>query len=301
MRQNHNNNDGSKMNENDEHIRDQTNGLERQQSDHNYYEMSSDCDELTCGMCSRVVNNPIETKCCRKTYCKNCIITWINANQLCPNDKRVLKVNDLINPSLIVVNLLSKLKIKCNDSANECQEVISFESLSIYRNNNYRLEVRQNEPIREVIYEQGRQQRDHNLFDYLLKGILFVFTTAIMMALLYCVHIFFNLLILTILYGVFIFLSLLIVLQFFGLIQGLFSKTFQKTIALPIIISYVCMFSSIIKQLEPFIRSRKETLTTESRIVFIKLVTFQIYEKQVLWNYHILLNTTLKRDLIENK
>jgi hypothetical protein len=68
---------------------------------------------------------------------------------MCLNDRRVLRTVDLMKPSLIVVNLLSKLRIKCNYSENECQEILSFGSLSEhmkqFRNNNYELEMDENE------------------------------------------------------------------------------------------------------------------------------------------------------------
>lgn len=71
----------------------------------------------------------MDTKCCRKTYCKECIITWINRNELCPNDRRILRANDLLNPSLIITNMLS-FKIRCDFYDNGCQEIVSLGSLS---------------------------------------------------------------------------------------------------------------------------------------------------------------------------
>ncbi len=64
----------------------------------------SDCHQLSCGICLGIFNNPFETECCRKTYCKKCITTWINTNQMCPNDRRVLRTVDSLNPSPIIVN-----------------------------------------------------------------------------------------------------------------------------------------------------------------------------------------------------
>ncbi len=66
----------------------------------------SDCDQFTCGICLSVVNNPVETQCYRKTHCKKCITTWINTNQMCPNDRRVLRTVDLLNPSIYYELLL---------------------------------------------------------------------------------------------------------------------------------------------------------------------------------------------------
>ncbi len=77
----------------------------------------SDCDEFTCGICLGILNNPIETKCCRKTFCKECITSWINSNRLCPNDRQVLKINDLmIDFMFFDMSLINSLivLIKCH-------------------------------------------------------------------------------------------------------------------------------------------------------------------------------------------
>jgi hypothetical protein len=90
----------------------------------------SDRYDFSCGICLEIFNNPVETKCCRKTFCKECITSWINTNQVCPNDRRVLRVDDLIRPSLITINLLSKIKNESNHFENENQEKVRFESSS---------------------------------------------------------------------------------------------------------------------------------------------------------------------------
>jgi fumarate reductase subunit C len=89
----------------------------------------SDRYDFSCGICLEIFNNPVETKCCRKTFCKECITSWINTNQVCPNDRQVLRVDDLIKPSLITINLLSKIN-ESNNFENESQEKVRFESSS---------------------------------------------------------------------------------------------------------------------------------------------------------------------------
>jgi hypothetical protein len=197
----------------------------------------SDCDEFTCGICLEILNNPIETKCCRKTYCKKCIITWINTNQLCPNDRRVLRVNDLINPSLIVVNLLSKLKIKCNG----CQKIVSLGSLlehmRQYHNNNYGSEMDENEWNREENDEQERQRPDHNYCFSIIKGIIKSFYNIIISILFFFLNIFVALVL-------FLFYCLLLVIS---------NKTIQKMIGLLILIFVAFVFWTILKQSTAYI------------------------------------------------
>jgi len=90
----------------------------------------SQLSEFTCGICLGVFNNPFETKCCRQTFCKQCIENWISKSNTCPLDRSLLRAHDLIKSSKIVINLLSKLKIKCDNSDKGCQQVIDLGSLS---------------------------------------------------------------------------------------------------------------------------------------------------------------------------
>ncbi len=82
-----------------------------------------------------------------------------------------------MKPLLIVVNMLSKMKIQCNYSENECQEIVNSGSLSGHMkqsHNNYESEMDENEPIGEEINEQERQPPSYNFFDYILKDIFFI-------------------------------------------------------------------------------------------------------------------------------
>jgi hypothetical protein len=80
-------------------------------NDLRFFELiQTDLHQFRCGLCLGLLNKPLETKCCRKTYCKKCITSQINKNGFCPNDRQLLSADDLINPSLIVMNMLSNLK-----------------------------------------------------------------------------------------------------------------------------------------------------------------------------------------------
>jgi len=80
-------------------------------NDLRFFELiQTDFHQFRCDICLGLLNKPLETKCCRKTYCKECITSEINKNGFCPNNRQLLRTNDLINPSLIVMNMLSNLK-----------------------------------------------------------------------------------------------------------------------------------------------------------------------------------------------
>jgi hypothetical protein len=69
------------------------------------------------------------------------------------------------------------MKIQCNYSENECQEIVNSGSLSGHMkqsHNNYESEMDENEPIGEEINEQERQPPSYNFFDYILKDIFFI-------------------------------------------------------------------------------------------------------------------------------
>ncbi len=91
--------------------------------------IESESEEFTCGICLGIFCDPIETKCCRKTYCFDCINDWILDNNSCPNDRNLLSNNDLIRPSKITINLLSKLRIRCDYQSMGCEEVIGLDSI----------------------------------------------------------------------------------------------------------------------------------------------------------------------------
>jgi hypothetical protein len=54
--------------------------------------------ELTCSICQDIFRCPVVTNCCLQTFCEDCIIGWINANNTCPFDRKKLKANHLLRP-----------------------------------------------------------------------------------------------------------------------------------------------------------------------------------------------------------
>jgi hypothetical protein len=86
-------------------------------------------DELLCGICFGIFLEPIVTPCCRQTYCNECILEWLNENNICPQDRSNLKSEALIQPPRLVINMLNKLQIKCSFLENGCKEVVLLEKL----------------------------------------------------------------------------------------------------------------------------------------------------------------------------
>ena len=92
-------------------------------------------EEFLCGICHEILNEPLVTPCCRNTYCKDCINSWLSENKWCVNDKIKLS-SDMLYPSQrIVINLMNKLQIKCEFSSEGCDQIILFENLKHHLEN----------------------------------------------------------------------------------------------------------------------------------------------------------------------
>ena len=86
-------------------------------------------DEFICGICQHIFDEPVVTQCCRQSYCKVCINQWLENHNTCPNDRENLTVGQLLPASRMVINLLSKLKIKCENYGTDCQTVLTIEEM----------------------------------------------------------------------------------------------------------------------------------------------------------------------------
>ena len=73
---------------------------------------SSEEEELKCGICLRILNDPMVTQYCRQTYCEGCIKQWLTGNYTCPNDRKCLSLSQLSPAPRLVINMLNKLRFK---------------------------------------------------------------------------------------------------------------------------------------------------------------------------------------------
>lgn len=102
---------------------------------HRFVNLNQLEDDFTCGICLQILNNPSVTPCCRQTYCYDCINEWLNNKNSCPNDRQRLIATELYSPQRLVVNLLAKLRIRCDFALNGCQTVVDLECLKTHSNN----------------------------------------------------------------------------------------------------------------------------------------------------------------------
>lgn len=71
--------------------------------------------ELICVICNNAFNDPMCTS-CDHTYCRDCIVGWINGRNLsCPICREHLKsVDHLVRASRTIRNMLDALPVECN-------------------------------------------------------------------------------------------------------------------------------------------------------------------------------------------
>jgi len=87
-------------------------------------------EELTCGICLGILNKPKVVPCCRQTYCEDCITEWMDERQTCPNDRKALSSNNLVEPPRLVQNMISRLRVHCDYAKNGCKDVVKLDILS---------------------------------------------------------------------------------------------------------------------------------------------------------------------------
>ena len=80
--------------------------------------------EFVCGICQDVLNNPMATKCCRQSFCKDCIDEWLLRHNTCPTDRKPMNSSDLVDVPRLVLNLIDGMQIKCQYSRCSIVETI---------------------------------------------------------------------------------------------------------------------------------------------------------------------------------
>ncbi|CAG2103820.1 unnamed protein product, partial [Medioppia subpectinata] len=114
----------------------------------------SDKEELMCSICQDILCAPVVAKCCRQTFCEDCINNWLSSESTCPYDRQPLGTDGLSPPpryvstvkiniylpgnyvypkNSILLNMLSKLNMTCDFKDNGCKEVVTLEQLAQHR------------------------------------------------------------------------------------------------------------------------------------------------------------------------
>ena len=107
-------------------------------------------EELLCTICGQVLQDPIQIHQCEHCFCSECIDEWLKHQQICPVDRNpVSLVEDLIPAPRILRNLLSRLKITCDNKEFGCTVIVKLDSLSSH------MDECQYNPKRPVACDKG--------------------------------------------------------------------------------------------------------------------------------------------------
>jgi len=86
-------------------------------------------EDLMCGICLAIVNNPLTAKCCKQLYCYDCIKEWLSCSTTCPYDRNLMNMSDL-QTSDKVSHLMKDLEIHCEYEGNGCDQTVRLSGLS---------------------------------------------------------------------------------------------------------------------------------------------------------------------------
>jgi hypothetical protein len=72
-----------------------------------------------CTVCNQVLKDPVKIP-CGHTFCRECIIAWIETSPSCPLDQQGVIVDNLSHVGFAFKSLLDNLLVKCGFSLNGC-------------------------------------------------------------------------------------------------------------------------------------------------------------------------------------
>ena len=103
-------------------------------------------EELLCPICGLVLDSPLQIKDCEHCFCGACIQEWLKHQRVCPVDRSPIPPSPCEGSSSsslggsmgpaprILRNLLSRLRIKCENEGFGCQTITSIEGLQAHLN-----------------------------------------------------------------------------------------------------------------------------------------------------------------------
>ena len=100
---------------------------------------------LQCKICMNILNDPYDCLCCNQTFCKKCIINYIDTNKECPFDsffqnKENISLNNNIKYNIKPSSsnfhkLISSLHFYCKNNPLGCKKELSIEDIKEHEKN----------------------------------------------------------------------------------------------------------------------------------------------------------------------
>ena len=100
-------------------------------------------DLLICPYCHKLIKNPFMCNKCQKNYCKKCLEDYSNMKK-CPNDNKESEFKH----SIMINEMLSKLKYKCNNCK---EEILQSDIKSHLETNCEYVELEHEKTLAEII------------------------------------------------------------------------------------------------------------------------------------------------------
>ena len=87
-------------------------------------------EELICVICQSILEDPLETPCCKCTFCSICVCKWLEVKEECPVCWNVLTKHMLKPPCNIVKNILCNIELTCVNKKLGCDAIMKVEQES---------------------------------------------------------------------------------------------------------------------------------------------------------------------------
>ena len=84
-------------------------------------------EEFICTICHDVLENPKIISNCEHVFCHTCINEWSINSNTCPVDRE--QIQDLVKPQRIFLNVLNRLKLRCQFENLGCKIVIERKNM----------------------------------------------------------------------------------------------------------------------------------------------------------------------------
>ena len=126
-------------------------------------------EELICAICKLILKDPVQIRKCEHCFCSECMHEWWKHRHTCPVDnERIASRDDIISPHRIVRNMLSRLKVTCDNIEFGCTETVCLENLPAH------LERCEHNPQRMIPCDKGcgfsvpyNEMEQHNCIEQL--------------------------------------------------------------------------------------------------------------------------------------
>jgi hypothetical protein len=86
-------------------------------------------EELKCGICFGLLENPVQINDCEHIFCGNCIKEWLSKQLNCPIDRKSVLHSQIKAAPKLITNFIAKVTITCNFAKNGCHSIVKVDQI----------------------------------------------------------------------------------------------------------------------------------------------------------------------------